>query len=55
MNFRENKDFTIESGREIEINTNIKVNQKRINDNEAVVSILINLGSEENSVSFSLE
>ena len=55
MNFRENKDFTIESGREVKINTNIEVNQQRINDNEAVVSILINLGSEENSVPFSLE
>ena len=55
VNFRENKDFAIESGREIEINTNIKVNQQRINDNEAVVSILINLGGEEKIVPFALE
>lgn len=55
MNFHENKGFSIEKGREIEIKTNITVNQTRISENEAVVAIIITLGNEDSSCPFSLK
>ena len=55
MNFRENKNFSIEEGKGIEIPTNINVCNKKLSHSEAVVSILIHLGNEDNNSPFSLD
>ena len=39
MEFRENRDFSIEKGKEIEIQTEIGVSNTKISENEAVVKL----------------
>lgn len=46
MEFRENRDFSIEKGKEIEIQTEIGVSNTKISENEAVVKLKVNLGDE---------
>lgn len=55
MNFHENRNFEVEKGKEIEIRTNINVNNNKIAEDEALVSIRICLGSDDNNSPFYLE
>lgn len=46
LQFQENKEFSIEKGKEIEIRTNISVSDKKISSTEAIVELQIILGEE---------
>lgn len=54
MEFRENRDFSIEKGKEIEIQTEIGVSNTKISENEAIVELKVNLGDESENVPFYL-
>ena len=55
MNFQENMEFSIEKGKEIEIQTSLSVSNTKVSDNEAVVELKINLGDESTHSPFYLE
>lgn len=55
MKFQENKEFSIEKGKEIEIQTELRVSNTKISENEAVVELQINLGDEGEKSPFYLE
>jgi preprotein translocase subunit SecB len=55
MSFRENKAFTFEEGKSIEIPTNVNVCNTRQSESEAVVSLQIRLGNNDNNTPFSLD
>ena len=55
MKFLENRDFSIEKEKEIEIQTEIDINNTKISENEAVVELKVNLGDESENIPFYLE
>lgn len=55
INFKENKNFMIEKGKEIEISTNMTVSIASISESESAVGLLIKVGSEEENSPFYLE
>lgn len=55
IQFQENKEFSIEKGKEIEIRTNISVSNKKISATEAVVELQIILGEESGKSPFYLK
>lgn len=55
IRFLENETFIREQGKNIELETNIRVDMKRIDDSKATVSILIKIGEEEERMPFVLE
>ena len=55
MQFQENRKFSIEKGKEIEIQTSVNVRNTKISEDEAVVELLIKLGDKGNTSPFYLE
>ena len=55
IRFQENKEFSIEKGREIEIQTKITVSNKKMSVTEAIVELQIILGEETDNSPFYLE
>lgn len=55
IQFQENREFSIEKGKEIEIRTNISVSNKKISATEAVVELQIILGEESDKSPFYLK
>lgn len=55
MKFCENKDFVVEKGKEIEIQTELSVSNTEPVGNESVVELRINLGDDGKGAPFCLE
>lgn len=55
MKFEENKEFSIEKGKEIEIQTKLGVSNTKLSETEAIVELKINLGEEGKNSPFYLE
>ncbi len=55
MKFCENKDFIVEKGKEIEIQTELSIRNTEPIENESVVELKINLGDDNKETPFSLE
>lgn len=55
IRFQENKDFAKEQNKEIELETKIQIKNDKVNASEALVSILVTIGSEDSSAPFFLE
>lgn len=55
LKFEENKDFVREQNEKIEIGTEIKVGNHKIDDTKAIVSIFIKIGEEAVNVPFCIK